>query len=513
MTDDRLRKIYGPPGTGKTRELTALACKAAAQFGPDRIAALTYTRAAATELQERIVASLGLKPPDDPWKRKLALRGWLPWVGTIHSLCYRLIGRQPVIGPKDIADFVKAQGGTLSTDYPDLEEAEGYTWGEPGKDEVEQALALYAMARHRLAPIQSVYAGMAWGPEGPQVSPGRAERIAQAYRDFKHSQARIDFEDMLDLGRQCQLPVDILLADEVQDNSPLLWAVLDRWAEERLYVMAGDPYQAIYIFSGAVPGLFIEHPGTLVPLGNSRRLTADSAERAQRVLVEGGHREGEWLGSWTGVGSGEPADGTAFWLARTGRLLSGVARQLEDEGIPFGYLRGGGPLESKAAKAYRALVGLRRTGLIQMASLHALAEQLQRGWLPFGEKARLANLARSDPDTTWDQVMVERAWGAPVVDLHHGLPHGRYYEKVFRTWGLDAFSGRPATLIGTIHAAKGREADTVHLIESWGSLPYRAMLDSLDGAQSEACVAYVGLTRHRSQLILEPADEGSPYPF
>jgi hypothetical protein len=508
---DRLRKIFGPPGTGKTRELTALACKAAAQFGPERIAALTYTRTAAAELQERIVASLGLKAPDDPWKRRQALRSWLPWVGTIHSLAYRLLGRQAVVGPKDIADFVKAQGGTLSAPYPDLDDAEAYAWTEPGHDEAEQALALYAMSRHRLAPIASVYTSMPWGPEGPQVSPERAEHIARAYQDFKAQIGKIDFEDMLEAGMLCMPPVDILLADEVQDNSPLLWKVLDTWADAKLYVMAGDPYQAIYIFSGAEPKLFIEHAGTLVPLGNSRRLDADSATRAQGVLRAAGFGEREWLGSWTGIGAGDPTDGTAFWLARTGRLLRAVQTQLEDDGIPFGYLRGGGPLEGKAARAYRVLAQLRRTGLAPVASLHALAAELGKGWLPFGEKARMEKLARSEPDMQWDEVMVERAWGTPLVDLHHGLNHGRYFEKIYRAQGLAPFTGRPATLIGTIHAAKGREADTVHLIESWGSLPYRAIYNGQH--EAEACVAYVGLTRHRSQLILEPADEGTPYPF
>jgi superfamily I DNA/RNA helicase len=508
---DLVRKIYGPPGTGKTRELTALACRAAAQFGPERVAALTYTRAAAAELGERIAASLGLSLPQDAWKRRQALRRHLPWVGTIHSLAYRMADGAQVVGPKDITAFVRAQGGQPSAEYPDAEEIESYAWAEPGKDEVEQALALYAMARHRLVSIEQAYPDMAWGPEGAQVSPGRAQRIASAYADYKRSLGKIDFEDMLDIGRVCDLPVDIVLADEVQDNSPLLWAVLDRWASGGYYVMAGDPYQAIYIFSGAQPSLFIDHPGTLVPLGHSKRLTAAAADRAQLVLKGVGFTEREWLGSWTGLSAGEPFDGSAFWLARTGRLVGGVARDLEDRGLPYGYLRGGGPLERKEAQAYRALAILRRQGTLPSVSLKLLADEARPGWLPYGEKARLAKLARTDPEMQWDPVMVERAWGVPLGDLHNALAHGRYYEKVFRSHGLSAFGGRPATLIGTIHAAKGREADTVHLVTSWGSLPYQAIYNGQ--ARAEACVAYVGLTRHRSELHLEPADEGTPCPF
>ena len=43
------RKLYGPPGTGKTRALTDLALRAARAFGPERIAAVTFTRTAASD--------------------------------------------------------------------------------------------------------------------------------------------------------------------------------------------------------------------------------------------------------------------------------------------------------------------------------------------------------------------------------------------------------------------------------------------------------------------------------
>jgi len=505
------RKLYGPPGTGKTRELTALLCRAAASFGPDRVAGLTYTRAAAAELQERVAQALGQRLPDDPWRRRSALRAWMPWVGTIHSLAYRLIGRCAVVGPRDIAAFVKSRGGQACADFPEPDDIESYAWLEPGKDEVEQALALYSMARHRMQPLERVYQAMPWGPEGPQVTPERAEKLAAEYEDFKRAQNKIDFEDMLEMGASEHLPVDAVLADEVQDNSPLLWKCLDGWAEGALYAMAGDPYQAIYIFSGAEPRLFIDHPGKLISLGDSKRLNAPSADRAQAVLRAAGFADREWLGSWTGVADGLPRDGTAFWLARTGRLLGEVTRSLEDDGIPFGYLRGHGPLEGKAARAYRVLAGLRRSGAAPVSAINALATELKPGWLPHGEKARLAHLARTDPDMSWDEITLERAWGTPISDLHHGLSHGLYFEKIMRRSGIEAFYGRPKTLVGTIHSAKGREADTVHLVESWGSLPYRAIYNGQ--AEAEACVAYVGLTRHRSQLILEPASEGTPYPF
>src|SRR5215831_14108998 len=102
-----IRKIYGPPGTGKTRRLTELAIRAAYLYGPKRVCALTFTRAGAEELRGRIAASLGLNPPSDEWSRRKYYAAHLPWVGTIHSLCYRLIDRQPVVSARDLTAFAR----------------------------------------------------------------------------------------------------------------------------------------------------------------------------------------------------------------------------------------------------------------------------------------------------------------------------------------------------------------------------------------------------------------------
>jgi superfamily I DNA/RNA helicase len=66
--------------------------------------------------------------------------------------------------------------------------------------------------------------------------------------------------------------------------------------------------------------------------------------------------------------------------------------------------------------------------------------------------------------------------------------------------------------VGTIHSAKGREADHVYLDRNWGLLPGRAMLD---GDLGEVCVAYVGISRHRCSLTLvdSPGARGINYPF
>jgi superfamily I DNA/RNA helicase len=513
VTTDTIRKIYGPPGTGKTRKLTEIAIKAAGAFGPDRICALTYTRTGAEELRLRIAAALNMHPPMDTWQQRRFFAQRLPWVGTIHSLAYRLLGHQrKVLQAKEITEFVHSQGGHGAVAYPDrVEDAEGYQWAEPGRDEVEAALAVYAGARHRLMEVRQAYDVVPWGMDGPTVSVERCEYIARQYEEFKHYENRIDFEDMLEQGRDMLLPVDVVLADEVQDNSPLLWSVLDSWAAGKHTFLAGDPYQAIYLFSGAEPRLFIDHPGTLQHLGDSHRLDAPSAEYAQSVLRAAGFADAEWLGTWTGLAQPVmPERPSEFWLARTGRLVQGVRSELEAAGTPFGYLNGGGPLQTKAADAYRTLLRLQQRGGAPAGAVALLAGQMEKGWVPHTSKAYFDALARDDPDQIVSAEDLAARLGR-VETLPSGLKHGLYFERVKARHGMQPFFEPPTTLIGTIHAAKGREADRVHLVDSWGTLPYKALMNGQH--EAEACVAYVALTRHKVARSFEPADEGYPYPW
>ena len=503
----RTIKIFGPPGTGKTRALTGLALKAVERYGGSRVCAITFTRAGADELKARIALGLGLHVPSDPWQRRKALDHALPHMGTIHSLAFKLIGRPPVMQRKHFQEFA----GMRTAGLPDSDELEGYEWSTPSKDGTQAALAVHAMARHRLLPFDEAYRTAPWSYAGPSVSLDQAQKIALDYEDYKRSKALIDFEDMLLLGSHEYPEVDVLLADEVQDNSPLLWTLVDTWSAGKDTALAGDPYQAIYIFSGASPSLFMDHPGELVRLGDSHRLTPHASDFAQGILARAGYQRGEWLGSWTGLGSGEAAEGTEFYLARTARLLGPVYDQLQAEGRPYGHLRGGGPLQSRQANAFRTIIELRERGSAPVGAISQLAQAMDKGWLPASEKTRLSRAARADPESRVALEDVCNMWDVSPERLSYGLALGDYFRSVLAHHGKAAFVLPPATLVGTIHAAKGKEADRVHLVESWGTLPYKNITAGM--AREEACVAYVGATRHRSRLYLEPAMEGYPYPW
>jgi superfamily I DNA/RNA helicase len=518
----KTRKIYGPPGTGKTTTLVEAGVRIAETLGPDQLGMVTFTVAAADEIKLRIGQRLGMTPPAGRWERNRYFATRLPWIGTIHSISLRLLGGGLKVitpGSKEMNAFIRSLGGEPSSEtewMPD--DPDAYGWGQGGSraNDIEDALRVLSMSRHRMQAIGEVWNDVPWRREGPSITPERAEFIAQAYTDYKAQTGLIDFEDMATLGREHLPPVRALLVDEVQDNSPLLWSVTDRWSEAPEYTMlAGDPYQAIYIFSGARPDLFIQHPGDLKSLGNSRRLTADAAAYAQRLLTRAGYQSGDgWLGSWTGSRTTEFLDGkpTEFWLARTGRLVQEAARWLEEDGVPYGYVRGGGPLQTKAAQAFRGLLQLRRQREIPARMAAMIAEQANSDVFPSYLAARAKAQAREDPERMVSFAELSTAWGRDLDNPAVWLKKGDYFEHVARREGLEPFVVGARTLIGTIHAAKGREADVVHLIDSWGYLPAGALAER-KGALAEACVAYVGVTRHRHRLVMEPMGQGHPYPW
>ncbi|HYW89691.1 MAG TPA: ATP-dependent helicase [Chloroflexota bacterium] len=517
----KTRKIYGPPGTGKTTTLVEAGVKIAQVLGPDQLGMVTFTVAAADEIKLRIGQRLGMQPPAGRWERNRYFATRLPWIGTIHSISLRLLGGGLKVitpGSKEMNAFIRSLGGAPSSNVewaPD--DPDSYGWGPGARaDDIEDALRVLSMARHRMQRIPEVWNDVPWRRDGPAITPERAEFIAQAYTDYKRQIGMIDFEDMASLGREHMLPVRALLVDEVQDNSPLLWSVTDRWSEGPEYTMlAGDPYQAIYIFSGARPDLFINHPGDLRSLGNSRRLTADAATYAQRLLVGAGYQQGDgWLGSWTGSNTTEFLDGkhTEFWLARTGTLVNEAARWLEEDGIPYGYVRGGGPLQTRAAGAFRSLLLLRRQREISVKLAAGIADNAEPDYFPSYLVSRAKAQAREDPERMVSFAELSTAWGRDLDNPAVWLKRGSYFEHIVRKEGLEPFIVGPRTQVGTIHSAKGREADVVHLVESWGYLPYRAT-EEPRGARAEACVAYVGVTRHRHRLVMEPIGQGYPYPW
>src|SRR5882762_7706809 len=94
-------KLLGPPGTGKTTRLMEL-LKEELKRGtrPDRVAFLTFTRAARHEALQRT-----LRTEKD-----------FPYLKTIHSICYHSlgIGKDQIVRPDNLKEFAQRMGIKLT---------------------------------------------------------------------------------------------------------------------------------------------------------------------------------------------------------------------------------------------------------------------------------------------------------------------------------------------------------------------------------------------------------------
>lgn len=500
--------LYGPPGTGKTTVLTGIFILAVQSAGPESVAAVTYTRAAAAELRGRAAHALGIRRHE---------QAALPFVGTIHSLCYRLLGGAGGVRLVDedgaFDAFCRERGiqgagpGAL-----DPESTEAFWFGDDvgALQEAEAMRRLLASARHRLVSLGEAAQDLPLERLGG-LSPSRLEWLATQYTAWKQREGRLDFEDLLEEGMRRPLPVAALLIDECQDNSRLMWRVLHAWGSRcPLVLRAGDPWQAIYRFCGADPHLFTSQPGRWLRLGDSHRLSAEAAAYAQRVLASAGWRDERFLGTWSGRGGVARGD-TRLYLARTRHLVRDLEADLLATGEPFLRLYGRSPWASRAGDAYRVFTRLLGGGLVPRASVGAALSALPAGALPRG--ARAGWRARGGKEGL-DLEAVQTELGRSLAQLRDALPHADYFRRVEARYGIRGLMLTPRTLVGTIHSAKGREADEVLVSRSWAWRPSRSLL-SAGGMLSEACVAYVAVTRHRGRLELLPSvpGQGADYPW
>lgn len=504
MDDSELRKfqnLSGVPGSGKTRTLTALITEAARRVGPEQVGAITYTRTAAEELRQRVADALGIQGDQRTLRRRL------PWVGTIHSLAMGLAG----IATKHVVDGKKLR--TFSSEYtggdaPVYDDMEAFFLDEPGlrTDAISAMRWISSAARHRMWPPEDVLSLVDARVLG-KIGPERLLDLVKEYEEWKHEQGYYDFEDMLELGQRAELPVRFLAVDEAQDNSVLLWKVVNSWGNrERIqsYVTAGDPFQALFQFSGASPHLFMERPGRWHRLLTSHRFQQGDCDYARQIVQNVFGEPAGFLATWRGTGA-SPADGSSFYLARTGSLVSRKASELLESGVPFRYLRGArGPLTTGAADAYRTILKLNRGDLVGRDELLNLAEQTN------APKAAITPIRRL-PDGYYGRGTAEAHLPAPSVGVDAELEYGDYYREVVRLHGEQAMFRTPKLQLGTVHAAKGREADDVIACTSWATKPAQNIIRD---PESESCVAYVLSTRHRNSLTLEDVlDGGRRYPF
>jgi superfamily I DNA/RNA helicase len=238
--------LIGPPGTGKTRFLAdrvekivqeAMQGSFSGHFtvGHSPVLICSLTRTAAAEIASRCP----LLPREA--------------TATIHAHAYRAMGHPPVLDDTDIEAWNRAhpQWALSSAGAEDATEAPA------ARKAGDAEAAEYHLLRNRMTPRSL------WRPD--------VEAFARAFESFKEDMGKVDYTDMIEQApSRPPLSPRIVIVDEAQDTSRLAMNLLLRWIEHTgAGIVVGDPYQALYTWAGADPGILTDtgidasHRGTL----------------------------------------------------------------------------------------------------------------------------------------------------------------------------------------------------------------------------------------------------------
>ena len=526
--------IVGSAGSGKTTRLLNLMEKLLARgTSPTDIGFVSFTKVARREASSRAADRMGCDV------HLLEQEGWFR---TLHSCTYRLLGIRKAQMLSDNADdkaWIEQATGEPVSGGSGSENDDGYTTAKmrTGADTV---LAIWSAARSRLLPFSDIHA---ISVETDDATPdmGSCRRIVEAYEQGKRLDGRLDFTDILGqyAGKQFRFdgPVDVepegdvpqltaWFLDEAQDQSALIDLVARRLVSASQFCyLVGDAFQSIFSFAGSDPALFqawdfdkrevlrqsYRCPAPIVELGEE--CIRDCSDYWDREVIPAPH-DGDiesvvYPSDWPSL-----IDPTETWLllARTNYGARRLGKRLDGNGIPWAMMKGGSKWSAPSRNAAcRAMMELQYGGVITVSEWLDVLKYcpakldannlLERGtktrWKkydgPLHELNNLEGMAKWGATPRWIEAVKGHRWRSWIKNADE-------YVEAVTQWGMGIVE-KTNVIVSTIHGAKGAEADNVVILPTTSG-QVAASRDTTAGADEEARIAYVAVTRTRKRLII-----------
>lgn len=227
--------IVAPPGSGKTTVIinrlnyiidTLKIC-------PENIAVITFTRAAAMEMENRF---------NNPYKR--------PFFGTFHSLFYKILKKEN--NNLNIIDE--------NTTKKIMREVLKFFLIEVSNEKIRETINNISVFKISCIPLASF---------NPTIDKNAFEKCFTIYEDYKIQNNLLDFDDLqLNCMKLLQNKTEILdfyrkklqyiLIDEFQDCDEMQLKILKLLNHKNKIFAVGDEDQSIYSFRGAKPETMVE---------------------------------------------------------------------------------------------------------------------------------------------------------------------------------------------------------------------------------------------------------------
>ncbi|MET0903767.1 MAG: ATP-dependent DNA helicase UvrD2 [Acidimicrobiales bacterium] len=526
--------VLAPAGSGKTRVLTRRIAHrvATGSADPRHVLALTFTRKAAGELDDRL--------------RRLGLRGDTT-TGTFHAVAWGTLRTRWADHGREPPTLLDRKGWMLRDLAPSVAGKDRRTVAGELATEIEWAKA------RMVTPDDYVDAVVQAGRK-PAL---RTDLVAEAYAAYEHRKRRgglVDFDDLLALVARALEEDEAfaaaqrwryrhLFVDELQDVNPLQFRLLQAWRGDRYDVTAvGDPLQAIYGWNGADAGFLLDihrwwPSAEVVQLTRCYRSTPEILEAAAAVLRTG--RQVSRAVEATSASGAPPllrgyADdrAEAVAIARAVRLARApgrpwsaqsvlvrthaqthlIAEALREAGIPH-RVRGAAVFRDRP-EIRRALRTLRDANVPLGTALADLEESVEA-------TARKELLDVGDDEETraalLDRLAEEDAAMATLVRMGRDYlrldPNGRadalaaWLAATVQSEGDASGPSRDGVDIATFHAAKGLEWMTVHLAGVEDGFVPISYARTAAARTEEVRLLYVAMTRAQRELRISYAEQ------
>lgn len=311
----------------------------------------------------------------------------------------------------------------------------------------------------------------------------------------------IDFDDQIYLSAcyRTKLPkYDNILTDEVQDLNYLQFQLIEKMMDDSTrLIISGDEKQGIYSFRGASTTLMREmtekHQCIKMPLTVSFRCPKAVIKVAQRYVPEIRHAdnadEGEVraLLDW----SPETIEPKATILCRNVAPLVRCTYRLIGNGRPA-IMLGRDIGRSLGSLVKKIIAPAKEISTVDF--MDALED-----W-----RLNEIQIARAKGKPDWEESVNDKADSLYAIQRYTGAENTEELQRGIGQIFSDDAEGR--ILLSTIHRAKGREFDTVYLLDEWRIPSKYAKEDAKDNPdsvlmQQEMNLMYVAVTRARKKLL------------
>jgi len=518
-----IRKAFGPPGTGKTTWIVnqTAALVRLNEVDPYKICAVSLTKATKYALLSKL-DRIGVAVNTDQ-------------IRTLHSWCYRALkesGANPyIVKTSELKEFFESKGFEFKTDEVEASEEEEFTadWHETEGNKLYQAFTKLRLTWDGVNPREHVCRFFRSEHEELSVSERTFLNLFKDYVEWLKKQGLYDFTRLLTEAYKKGVSAsgDLLILDEFQDKGNLHNLIVRQWLTNFKHVLVcGDDDQAIFTFAGASPKHLIElQADETVVLPTSYRLPDKVHSLAVEVIKQNRYRvpkkfmpakEGgkvEWLYSKDDVLSALNGKKT-YILCRNRYFLQEWKEILEAEDIPYKVI-GRKQNIPKIAKHIRTHLKLLGGKPVHDEELTALLNELKPLIRTVTGKKQVRETVIA---TVRDKIKKRNFSGVEGKIAYLILTRSpeelftEHDESTVEKWKRRAQELEkwvsPNISIGTIHSAKGLEADTVFLDTR---VTKRVLETALNDPESERRVLYVGITRTKEELYL--VNPGGAYSY